>query len=284
MTARPVRRRAGSASALSYSEGMAAQESTGGPVAEDVRRRIVRLIATGALAPGARLGTEREMSERFSVSRVTIRSAILPLSRAGILERRTGRAGGTFVRSDLVPREAAEQLGLPTRLAATGHTTLTTVLSTRRATATEVEATALGVASGEELAVVERLREADGIPLSLDKAHFPLALAPGLLDQPLGGSIYDLLQDRYGLAPHHVAEEISVVSASRHEARILGVPERSPLLQLIRVARDVAGRPFEYSEDLFRADRVRLIARRTGDTTRDTARAEDGVIELTVSA
>lgn len=253
-------------------------------MAEDVRRRIVRLIATGALSPGSRLGTEREMSERFNVSRVTVRSAILPLSRAGILERRTGRAGGTFVRSDLVPREAAEHLGLPTRLAATGHTTLTTVLSTRRAPATEIEAIALGLRAGDELVVIERLREADGIPLSLDKAHFPLALTPGLLDQPLGGSIYALLRDRYAIEPHQVTEEISVVSASRHEARTLDVPERSPLLQLIRVARDQSGRAFEYSEDLFRADRVRLVAHRTGNTTRDTARADDGVIELTVSA
>ncbi|WP_307215146.1 GntR family transcriptional regulator [Microbacterium sp. SORGH_AS_0888] len=262
---------------------MVSAESEGGPVAEDVRRRIIRLIAAGALAPGARLGTEREMSERFGVSRVTIRSAILPLSRAGILERRTGRAGGTFVRSGLLPREAAEQLGLPRRLAATGHTTVTTVLATRRAAATEIEAVALGIEAGTELAIIERLREADGVPLSIDKAHFPLTLAPDLLDQPLGGSLYEMLHERYGIDPHHVDEEISVVSASRREARLLGVAERSPLLQLVRVARDAAGRAFEYSEDLFRADRVRLVARRAGHIARDAARADDGIIELSVS-
>lgn len=263
---------------------MASEESTGGPVAEDVRRRIVRLIAAGSLAPGARLGTEREMSERFGVSRVTIRSAILPLSRAGILERRTGRAGGTFVRSGLLPREAAEHLGLPHRLAATGHTSVTTVLSTRRAPATEIEAVALGVDTGTELAVIERLREADGVPLSLDRAHFPLTQAPDILDQPLGGSIYEMLHERYGIDPHDVDEEISVVSANRREARLLGVAERSPLLQLVRVARDGNGRAFEYSEDLFRADRVRLVARRVGTVAHDAARAEDGIIELMVSA
>jgi len=70
------------------------EESEGGPIAEDVRRRILSMLAQGVLRPGSRLGTEREMAEQFAVSRSTLRSALLPLSRAGVLERRTGRNGG----------------------------------------------------------------------------------------------------------------------------------------------------------------------------------------------
>ncbi|HTY27858.1 MAG TPA: GntR family transcriptional regulator, partial [Mycobacterium sp.] len=55
------------------------EESEGGPIAEDVRRRILSMLAQGALRPGSRLGTEREMAERFAVSRSTLRSALLPL-------------------------------------------------------------------------------------------------------------------------------------------------------------------------------------------------------------
>ncbi|HNA50943.1 MAG TPA: GntR family transcriptional regulator, partial [Mycobacterium sp.] len=52
-------------------------ESQGGPIAEDVRRRILSMLAQGTLRPGSRLGTEREMAERFAVSRSTLRSALL---------------------------------------------------------------------------------------------------------------------------------------------------------------------------------------------------------------
>ena len=49
-------------------------ESEGGPVAEDVRRRIVSMLDAGTLRPGDRLGSEREMAEHFSVSRATLRN------------------------------------------------------------------------------------------------------------------------------------------------------------------------------------------------------------------
>src|SRR6476646_3232057 len=101
------------------------EETEGGPVAEDVRRRIVSMLNGGALRPGDRLGSERDMAEQFAVSRATLRSALVPLSRAGILERRTGRGGGTFIKSDVVERNVAELVGLPSRLAAGGHATAT---------------------------------------------------------------------------------------------------------------------------------------------------------------
>ncbi|MGE2732138.1 GntR family transcriptional regulator [Mycolicibacterium vaccae] len=236
------------------------EESTGGPVAEDVRRRILSMLAQGELRPGSRLGTEREMAEAFAVSRATLRSALLPLSQAGVLERRTGRGGGTFVRADIVERNAAELVGLPARLQSNGHTSTTRVLATDRRPATGIEAQALEIAEGAEIFTVRRLRYADGVPLSLDLACFVADRMADLLEQPLGGSLYELLRVRYGLTPATMTETIEVVSASPREAEWLGVAQRKPLVAITRVARDDAERPFEYAYDLFRADRIRLTA------------------------
>ena len=254
-------------------------ESAGGPVAEDVRRRILSMLAAGTLRPGARLGSEREMAQRFAVSRATLRSALLPLSQAGVLERRTGRGGGTFVRSDLVSRNAAELAGLPARLRSGGHTSSTRVLNAEHRTARPEEAEVLHAA---DVVAVRRLRSADGTPLSLDLACLPAPLVPALLDHPLDGSLYELLARHYGLAPASATETIEVVSASPREAELLGVPTRRPLLSITRVARDGSGRPFEYSHDLFRADRVRLTASVSAPTTRER-RGSDGRVELAVT-
>lgn len=254
-------------------------ESAGGPVAEDVRRRILSMLATGVLRPGARLGSERDMAERFAVSRTTLRSALLPLSQAGVLERRTGRGGGTFVKSDLVQRNAAELTGLPARLHSGGHTSATTVLAAERRAASPNEAAVLGCA---EVIAVRRLRHADGVPLSLDLARFAAAAVPGLLDRPLDGSLYELIEAHYGLVPVSSTETIEVVSANAEEADLLGVPVRRPLLAITRVASDEARGPFEYSLDLFRADRVRLTATTSTPAERER-RGTDGRVELSVS-
>lgn len=235
-------------------------ESPGGPVAEDVRRRIVTMLAQGALRPGQRLGTEREMAETFGVSRSTLRSALLPLGHAGVLERRTGRTGGTFVRSDLVERNAAELAGLPARLRSGGHTSDTRVLSTERRPATSAESSALEIGTGTAIFVIRRLRFADGVPLSVDQACFVVAHVPDLLEQPLGGSLYELFRIRYDLVPATTSETIEVVSASPREARWLDIPRRRPLLAITRITRGTDGRAFEYAYDLFRADRIRLTA------------------------
>lgn len=52
---------------------------------------------------------------------------------------------------------------------------------------------------------------------------------------------------------------------------------------MTRVASDAGGRPFEYSEDLFRADRVRLVAKTSALAERETL-GTDGRVELTVTA
>jgi len=259
------------------------EESAGGAVAEDVRRRILSMLAQGTLRPGSRLGTEREMAERFSVSRATLRSALVPLSRAGLLERRTGRNGGTFVRADMVQRNAAELESLPARLRSGGHTSATRVLGTDRRIALPTEAAALEIGSEAEIFAIRRLRLADGVPLSVDLSCFSAELVPDLLEQPLGGSLYELLTVRFGLVPTTSTETIEVVSASPREAEWLGISNRQPLLAVTRVTHDAGGRPFEYAYDLFRADRVRLTATTSVVTSRERV-GTDGRVERSVSS
>jgi GntR family transcriptional regulator len=78
-----------------------------------------------------------------------------------------------------------------------------------------------------------------------------------------------------------------VVSASPREAQWLDIAHRKPLLAITRVARDAAGKPFEYAYDLFRADRVRLTATVSAVAHAHPARerrADDGMVERIVSA
>src|SRR5918992_6048708 len=78
----------------------------------------VRLLIRGRqLNPGDRLPAERELCERFGVSRVTVREALRVLEANGLVEIRVGARGGAFVTapsSRLVGEGIADLISLAT--------------------------------------------------------------------------------------------------------------------------------------------------------------------------
>jgi GntR family transcriptional regulator len=232
-----------------------------GPAAIAVRDRLRREITDGQLVPGQRLGAEREIAERLGVSRSTIRAALADLERAGAIRRARGRGGGIFVAERKVERDLTSLEGLPAYLRRQGFASDARVISTATAAADEDAAHALGLQPGELVHEVVRVRLADGDPISLERAIFPASRFPGLLDHSLSGSLYELLQTQYGLEPGEAEERIELVDAGVSEARLLGVARGGSLVAIARKAWDADGLAFEYSHDLFRGDRVRIVVR-----------------------
>lgn len=68
-----------------------------GNVFEETVQRLAHAIKIGAVAPGGRFPSERELAPLLGVSRVTLREAIRALEQAGYVQSRRGRHGGTFV-------------------------------------------------------------------------------------------------------------------------------------------------------------------------------------------
>ena len=270
-----------------------------GPAAVEARRRLLEQIRSGALRPGERLGAERDLATALGVSRSTVRQALAGMERAGAVRRVPGRGGGTFVgQADLTPPEVSRRtaapkverdlsriVGVPALLRQQGMTAGTRVVSTGLAVADETVATALELPSGSYVLDIVRIRLADGTPISLDHVWLPAELFPGLLDLPLGGSLYELLEENYGVTPDEAIERIEVVASGRDEASILDVAVQSPLLSVTRTTRDARAVAFEHSHDLFRADRTTITVRTTGGSgTTETAHTRGGLVELHTQA
>jgi GntR family transcriptional repressor for pyruvate dehydrogenase complex len=65
--------------------------------ADTVRARIVLAIDHGMLAPGEQLPSDAEIATALDVSEITARRALRALADDGVVVRRRGRSGGTFV-------------------------------------------------------------------------------------------------------------------------------------------------------------------------------------------
>ncbi len=75
----------------------------------------------------------------------------------------------------------------------------------------------------------------------------------------MGGSLYDLLRERYGQEADRAVERIEPLSAESEAAGLLDVVPGTPLLAVERVTYDRAGVPIEHADDLFRGDRTRVV-------------------------
>jgi len=232
--------------------------------AERTRRRLVELIASGSLRGGQRLGAERDLAVEFGVSRSTLRRALGALEQDGQIRRVPGRGGGTFVTATKVDRDLSRIVGVPALLRDQGFLAGSRVLSASVVVADAVTARALALEPGAFVHDVVRIRLADGSPISLEHARFPADRFPDLLEQSLGGSIYELLGQRYGMVPAQAEERIEVREATPNEAQILGVAAGAPLLEITRTTRDGDDRAVEFSHDLFRADRTSVTVRTRG--------------------
>ncbi len=232
-----------------------------GPAAERVRRLLIDQIHRDLLRPGERLAGERDLATQLGVSRSTVRQALSALEAAGEVRRVPGRGGGTFVRGRKVERDLSKVVGVPALLRAQGMTSGSRIVSTGMVVADEATAAALGLATDSYVLDIVRIRLADGSPISLEHVRLPAERFPRLLDLPLGGSLYELLAEHYDTAPGEAEERIEVAVAGPDEASILATERGAPLLSIMRTTRDIDGLAFEYSHDLFRADRTTIMVR-----------------------
>jgi GntR family transcriptional regulator len=229
------------------------------PPYQQIERWLVEAIASGQLAAGDRLPSERELAARLKVSRMTLRQSLGALESRGLIARVLGRNGGTFVREPRVDCDLTTVAGLTEQLRRAGMTAGARVLAATRRRAAPTVAEALGLVAGAPVHEIVRLRAGNGQPIALERSFFPAELFPDLLDEPLDGSLYALLELRYGLRPLQAFESVDAVPASEREARLLEVPAGAPLLRVERTAMAAGPVAVEYATDLFRSDRTRLV-------------------------
>lgn len=229
---------------------------------EPLHRRVYRTftdeIASGALPPGARLPSERELCERLSVSRATLRRALADLAAAGLVEAFPQR--GTYVTAAPLGEEpnalmSFTELGAGRGLHASAH-----VLESAVRASDLDEAEAFGLAPGADVFVLERLRLLDGIPVSIDRSRVPLALAPTLPATDFRtASLYTTLAAA-GAAPARADYSVQARAADPRQARLLDVDPGTPLLLATTASRDATGRLLELGEMAYRGDRYRFRA------------------------
>ena len=211
-------------------------------------------ILSGAVGFGAKLPTENELAEFHGVSRVTVRRALGELARERLIERRRSAGTRVIYRPSPAPM-TADISGVLANLAEMGRRTAVKLLSFDYMPAEGAVAQALGVGSDQLLQRSVRVRSVDGLPFSFLTTHVPESISVTFTRQELASRpLLDLLE-RAGVKVEYARQRISAGLATPDIARALGLRTGSPLIELVRVVYDQAGRGVEHLHALYRPDR-----------------------------
>jgi GntR family transcriptional regulator len=247
------------AKALGHDVGMTTSPGPTKHVAiADQLRAMVRELAVGEPLPA-----ERTLAEQLGVARMTVRQAIAALAREGLVRSVHGRGN----------LRAPDPLQLRVRLGSFADAVREHDLEpTTRVIECVVDPSPPGhvvdflrLRAGESALRVRRLRLGNGIPLALERTWLPAHLVDEVTEEMLTDSLYHFLEPR-GLLPDSGEESVVASLPDDDEVRLLDVASSRPVLRLSRRAL-ASGRPVEYAEAVFPADRYELWfpLRRNGD-------------------
>ena len=74
-------------------------------------------------------------------------------------------------------------------------------------------------------------------------------------------SVYAALDKLYDAHPQEALDLVSAGSATREEARLLGINKGTPVMRMKRTSTDRLGLPVEYSKIVFHGERYQFVAR-----------------------
>jgi GntR family transcriptional regulator len=228
------------------------------PLYEQIRDLLLQGIQTGEYKPGERIPSERNLSSRFGVSRLTVNKALKELERAGILYAQVGK--GTFISGAVYDQPLDRLTGFSDDMRTRGHRASSAILCAETVFAPDDVARILKVLPGARLYRLQRLRLADEQPIAVETAYILASLCPDLLDKHdfTRESLYGVFRRDYGIHLTYAEQTIEARPATRDEAKALHVKPFQPVLCMTRVAFTEGARPVEYVLSAYRGDRYKF--------------------------
>lgn len=190
-------------------------------------RLAAPIHANHAALEGRALPTEAQCMQYFGVSRPTVRQAMAHLVSKGLVAR--GRGRGTFVAPERLNHDVS--LAFEDEMRAARRTVRFRVLGRASVPASPYVAERLGLAPGDKVEHIERLRFLDEEVFAYEERYLPVAIARHVTAEMLDGmAIISLLTAALGQAPARITNTVRCIPAEARISKALGLRGRTPLL------------------------------------------------------
>jgi len=245
---------------------LGALDSTSGvPLFRQIAEQLRASIRSGELKPGDQLPSEADLMDHYGSARMTVRQALAQLKSEGLIISEHGR--GVFVR----PQPQMRRLGSD-RFArrhrregkaaflvdaeAGGQHPEVDQLEVGEEKSPRDIAERLGLRRGSTVVVRRRRYLVDGFPVEYAVSYIPVDIARGTaIAQPDTGpgGLYARIEEQ-GRRLKRFREEVSSRMPTPEEVERLALSPGVPVLHLVRVAEDDAGRGVEVCDTVMAAN------------------------------
>jgi GntR family transcriptional regulator len=214
------------------------------------------------LRPGDRLPTEDELIKQFAVSRITVRHAIQNLAARGLVVVEQGR--GTFVARPRIEQQLTALTGFVEDMEAVGLGASARLTTSEVRTADREATAALRLPAGGKARFIERVRLADGQPVSFDQTWLPEDIGAQVASEDLSEEpIFRLLEEKYGIPLLEATYRLEAIVADEGLAARLETEPGSPVLRVARTTYTTGQRPIDYELLHYRGDLISFTTRLT---------------------
>lgn len=222
-------------------------------IADDIQHKI----SLGKYKPGEKMPTENVLTKNYEVSRVTIRKALELLEEQKIIIRHQGK--GTFVSSNKQPRTLSGVHSFSSIYKEMGKKPGAKVIRQILETPTDEEKDQLQLSEGELLITIERIRYADGEPVSVELSKLPSKKYHFLLDADLNdNSMFDILKER-DISFYNQEKIIELTYADTQKAVYLNLQKGYPLILVSGLSYDSDGVPAHLFSQWIVGDRFKFV-------------------------
>lgn len=216
---------------------------------------LLEQIKKGEFKEYDRFYTDTELIERFGVSRGTIREAVKLLIQQGYLVREQGR--GTFVTSPTIEQDSDKLMGFTELMTKHNIEPSAQVIEQKVVEAPENLMNLMDLKEGDQLVYLVRVRFGNDEPLIIERSYFNYSFFQPIYEMDLqSNSIFELLYKYTDTRLGEARQRITSIRAGESEVKLLNVQSGDPLLLMKRLIKTGKGEYFQYSEDVYRSDRI----------------------------
>lgn len=215
------------------------------PLYMQVANELRKEVLAGQYGENGCIGTHTQLAERFGVSLITIRKAVQKLEKEGMVEILQGK--GTFVRRSTLVDPLEKLTGISNMMLSLDmeHQVFVPILEVRDTP--EWMDTKVRSELGEKSLFIRRIISLHGVPMANADMYLPGKYSSNFTKEEVEGStVYQIYGAKLGIQLGRGRQIIRAAGADVELAKSLGIPEKSPVLQIIRRAFDSNGNLIEY--------------------------------------